>query len=86
MIAILWSLLVAAAGVTRPSSARCPDGWWLAEGVSPRGAFACYLSDSRDRREWPPIEAAPLVVIRSRIYCGVVNPAIVVDAQHVRCK
>lgn len=89
-------LLLVVTSITRPTMARCPDGFYLSEGVrtqplghEPTGSFAC---------ERPPIGGDSDVltgtstarsrpgVLRSRIYCTGSLPIVRSDGVTVGCQ
>jgi len=78
-------ILLCVSMVTQPVRAHCPGRtWYLGEGVRRDGSFACYLST--DKREWPPQDARPDAVIRSRVHCTGGADPIVVNYRTVGCQ
>ena len=85
LLAFLASALLELASlVARPVSARCPRGWWLAEGVSRRGEFACYFDPLIDDGDSAPVVHDVRPVIRSRVWCIPAQRPIT-DGVLVRC-
>lgn len=90
-IALLVLALVVA--ILRPSSAQCPPGWSLGEGIRRTGEFACYSPPPRDcgdvrgpfERPCKPSPMWPSKVRRARIHCTGGSIPIVVDERTVGC-
>ncbi len=91
MIVHVMALMLAAAvalAVSRPSSAQCPRGWSLNEGIRRDGSFACWGPLERGCGEpvGPDIPCKRPPITRGRIYCTGGSVAIVVDERTVGCQ
>ena len=71
MIAAIISALLALAGaVIRPTSARCPAGSWLAEGIRPSGEYACRFDPLTDDTDTAPRGVVDRPTLRLRLWCS----------------
>lgn len=71
MIAFLLSIAIALAStVIRPTTARCPRGWWLSHGVRPDGRFTCTLDALTDDTDTAPRGHPTRPSIDSRVWCS----------------
>ena len=83
IIAIILScLMIAGAALVRPTSARCPKGYYLATGVRENGAFACWTPIPPEDENLPVPDR---YAVRSRIYCPAGQRAFAPSTETVRC-
>lgn len=81
---LCWAM---AAG--RPHAARCPDGWWLPEGVRSDGSFICKPNapihdGTTPRGGYIDLSTEPPGWLRGRVYCP--GRAATDDGVSVVCK
>lgn len=85
--AVVTICLFLVSSAVKPSRARCPRGWWLGEGVSENGTFACYPPGDDKYLEQRAQRLHPADVLRSKIYCtNGMRPIIAYDGETVGCQ
>jgi hypothetical protein len=89
LLASIASLFVlAVAQIHRPSTARCPPGWFISEGIRRSGEFACSLPLPADCGEpvgaERPCPSMPL--IHGQIWCAETSEPVMIDHQAVACR
>jgi hypothetical protein len=88
VLAALASLfLLGTAEIQRPTLARCPQGWSIADGVRRSGEFACSPPLPRTCGEpvEPVIPCPSLPTIHSRVWCPEASEPVVIDHDVVGC-
>lgn len=70
LAAIASQLITLAGAVIRPTSATCPAGSWLAEGVRPSSAFACRFDPMADDTDTAPRGVVDRPTLRLRLWCS----------------
>ena len=83
VVVLCWSM------ATHPTQRRCPDGWWLPEGVRRSGAFVCRpspIGGDDDVLTGKSTGVQPPGAIRGRVYCtGGSVPIVRYDGLTVGC-
>lgn len=87
----LTALVLCAAFVERPHGARCPDGWWLSEGVRADGSFACSRiaperASTGPRGGYVDASDDEPGELRGRVYCRGDERAQTFDGRTVVCR
>lgn len=90
-LVILSLLVFFVAGITRPTRARCPRGWWLPEGVRPSGVYECApIRPARwvrtRRGGWIDASSDAASGFEGEIYCTGGAVPVVVDGVAVSCE
>ena len=88
---LLTLAVLAMVTIARPTHARCPDGWWLSEGVRETGEYSCVrrAAEQLERTPhggWIDVSEQPPGKIESRVYCTGGMRAVTVDGVDVGCQ
>jgi hypothetical protein len=89
VLASIVSLFVLAVGaIHRPSTARCPPGWLIAEGIRRSGEFACTLPLPAGCGEpvGPERPCPPRPLIHGQIWCPETSEPMMIDHRAVGCR
>ena len=92
LLALLAVCVMAMGSLMRPTYARCPDGWYVAEGAPTSGASACRVEEPEKpspcagKRRCPDLpDLRPRIPIQ--IYCTKpTRPVIVERWQAIACR
>lgn len=89
VFALVTAVVIIAGTIQRPTSARCPDRWYLDTGIRPSGDFRC-VPELRGGVNDPAggIDTAvqPPGQIESRVFCDRGSRPVVADYRTVACR
>jgi hypothetical protein len=91
VLALLSSIVLLVASMTRPDRASCPPGFALTEGVRADGRFTCHAIPSArwtrgPRGGWVDVSPDDNDKIESRVYCTGGTRPVVVRGVAVSCQ
>jgi hypothetical protein len=88
--ALLSTALLVVSCMTRPSRSRCPDGWYVGNGVRPSGRFECVQAPARGEYDCSADRVCPqpkqdAAEVAGQIVCTGGATPIVSDSMNVGC-
>lgn len=81
-------IMIAVAAIARPTTARCPRGWNMGDGIRRDGSYACHAPLPRGCGEpvGKFIPCPPVPKLYGRIYCTNGQQPIVINHERVGCQ